>query len=64
MKIKDLLNDIYDKLADNNFDELGIEKFEILDFDNAYIDCGKNEIVLIKGDKEFVLTLTTRPYED
>lgn len=60
--MKELLNKIYDKLANNRFD--GIEIFDFEDLDYGYLDNEKNEIVLIKGDTEYVLTLTSRQYEE
>ena len=60
--MKELLNKIYDKLAGNRFD--GIEIFDFEDLDYGYIDEAKNEIVLIKGDTEYVLTMTKRQYTE
>ena len=60
--MEELLNKIFDKLADNHFDGFGI--FDFADLDYGYIYNAKKEIVLIKGNTEYVLTLTKRPYEE
>ena len=62
MDIKELLSKVYDKLADNRFN--GIEIFDFEDLDYGYIDTAKNEIVLVKDDFEYVLTMTKRPYTE
>ena len=60
--MKELLNKIYDKLANNHFN--GIDTFDFGDFDYGFVDEKRMEIVLISDDAEYVLTLTKRPYED
>jgi hypothetical protein len=46
------------------FPEVGTYFIKQEDLDYGYLDNAKNEIVLIKDDTEYVLTLTKRPYQE